>query len=908
MAETSHRPHHDAPPPQGSGRPLPLSIRRAAKWPPDDDDAPGAPMGGGAGLPGGGDGGGLPPGGGNYDERDLKKKSPVAIIIALIALLGGGAAIYFAMQRDEARLTPLEVAKEKDNIFVLPLTEQVPKWRTHAAGNQADLRQEALAQLAYLEDAEAAPLAAKALESEDHAVKGVAAQVLAYVGSPKGDVGKGPLLAALQKADDSDRPQIVWALVTLKEPQVFQTAMDLYRKNHLTKVQRLGGGNAFDPTKLAEIVSLDEFAKLSGDESPAVRQLVATVLSRNAEPKWTSKLVELVKDKDVEVAREAASGLGRIADESARGPLLDALKAADKDSRKKFLEALRDGIGGEGLVLALQAVPKPGENGATEETVWFQTKQLVEMVRDLADPRAADALVKWAETPGLSPHWKAEAGIRLAEIGDVRAAPLLAERMKLDPTKLYAKEKFWEADEAGHLSRNDTHRVVGSRMLADLAALHPDKRDQLLVAEEPVLTWASDRPQPHANALRFLATIKSEKALPKMREWAFPKDELPKEGAQPPFPTAFETAQSALRYIGRYKDEQSFQKLLDQYDRKKDKKMDITQDGLMGAGLAMLGMSLRAVAYGASQGLAEWGDPRAVKPMMELIEDETWHEEARLAACEGLAWCAEPKDLAEIAKRAKKFAEDKNPKKQLIGACYAVTLSLKPAPEVTAELTDLLSQDLEVGVRFAVGQAIGAGKVDDAVEAKLFEKLKNPETRTPAGLALVLGGDREAATRAVASFSQVDKEAIADLKDAFFRALGFWSDEDFKKGNIYRWVDNAEAIARIKVHDAPQVWAAQRLSAQFDNLKFDNGPHSETRVVLRYRLIDAAKNGDDAAKAGAIRTLKFMKEKGSLLALRHEKGKTGELAGQAYHELMNPRLVEAEDLSALQQEQAEKKK
>src|SRR5690606_1645410 len=260
-------------------------------------------------------------------------------------------------------------------------------------------------------------------------------------------------LAALQKADDSDRPQIVWALVTLKEPQVFQTAMDLYRKNHLTKVQRLGGGNAFDPTKLAELVSLDEFAKLAGDESSAVRQLVATVLSRNAEPKWTSTLVQLVKDKDVEVAREAASGLGRIADESARGPLLDALKAADKDSRKKFLEALRDGIGGEGLVLALQAVPKAGENGATEETVWFQTKQLVEMVRDLADPRAADALVKWAETPDLPPHWKAEAGLRLAEIGDIRAVPLLAERMKLDPTKLYAKEKFWEADEAGHLSR-----------------------------------------------------------------------------------------------------------------------------------------------------------------------------------------------------------------------------------------------------------------------------------------------------------------------------------------------------------------------------------------------------------------------------------------------------------------------
>jgi formyl-CoA transferase len=40
----------------------------------------------------------------------------------------------------------------------------------------------------------------------------------------------------------------------------------------------------------------------------------------------------------------------------------------------------------------------------------------------------------------------------------------------------------------------------------------------------------------------------------------------------------------------------------------------------------MLGMALRAVAYGAAQGLGEFGDKRAVKPMMELIEDETLAE------------------------------------------------------------------------------------------------------------------------------------------------------------------------------------------------------------------------------------------------------------------------------------------
>jgi hypothetical protein len=53
---------------------------------------------------------------------------------------------------------------------------------------------------------------------------------------------------------------------------------------------------------------------------------------------------------------------------------------------------------------------------------------------------------------------------------------------------------------------------------------------------------------------------------------------------------------------------------------------------------------------------------------------------------------------------------------------------------------------------------------------------------------------------------------------------------------------------------------------------------------------------------GAIQTLKFMKEQGSLLALRDEEGDTGKMARKAYHELMNPRLVAAESLEHLKED------
>ncbi len=830
--------------------------------------------------------------------------NPIVIAVALVALVGGGAAIYFGIKKDQQRLLPEQIARQMQDTFVLPEADQLPKWRSWAEHEDETLVQESLIQLGLLKDDQAIKLATKALGRKNHRINGVAAQVLASFGSPKADEAKPALLAALKEADESDKPQLLWALVTLKESSVFEEAMVLYRDGKLSKVQRLGGGAAFDPELMAGLVSLDDLTKLAGDKSQAVRQLVATVIAKNAEPKFTDVLITLVNDPEIEVAGQAANGLGKIADEKAREPLLKKLAEAEPDKRQKFIEALRDGIGGEGLVLALRSVAKE-----PEERNWFQTDQIFKILEQLGDPRAGDALVKWVEETNPSPHWRSEAGMRLAEVGDVRGAKFLAERMDIDPTKFYIKEKFWQAGPGGHLSRTEDHRVWAMRMLADLAMIRPDKREDLLVAEAAVLKYITDKPQPHANGLRFLANINSSEALPKMREWAFPTDPLPKEGASGEFPGAFTVAQSALRYLGRMKDEPSYDKLLKQFERKKDKKMDITLEGMMGAGLSMLGMSLRAVAVGASQGLGEWGDKRAVKPMMELIEDEKWHEEARLAACEGLAWCATPEDMKEIAKRAVKFGSEKtNPRKQLIGACYATTLSLRPLPEVAGELVDLITPEMDPQLRNVFAQAIGATPLTDANRDKLFEKLKVAETRNAAALALILGGDTSTASRAVASYGDLNKEALVDLKDAYFRAFGFWSDEDFRVGNIYRWVENAEAIARVKIFGAPQAWGIERLQAQFDNLKFDNGPHSETRIVLRHRLLKAAREGDDKTKVHAIRTLKFMKEQGTLMALKTDQGLTGELARKAFFELMNPKDPAGEDLASLQTEQKAKMK
>ena len=68
--------------------------------------------------------------------------------------------------------------------------------------------------------------------------------------------------------------------------------------------------------------------------------------------------------------------------------------------------------------------------------------------------------------------------------------------------------------------------------------------------------------------------------------------------------------------------------------------------------------------------------------------------------------------------------------------------------------------------------------------------------------------------------------------------------------------------------------------------RVSTGEQTTQNQLLRLR--EVAKGDDAEKREGAIRTLKFMKEQGVLLALRNESGPTGELAASAYHELMNP--------------------
>ena len=875
--------------------PLPPERVELAKWPPDDNDIPAGPPGGF--VPAGGGYGG---GDGNFKRGRF---APVAILVGVLAVAGLVVFLLIGAKQESEKLTIEQAEDQKKAIYVLPKDEQLPKWREWAKSDRSDyLKEEALKQLAWLKDPEGIDLAIQALTYPAEPIQGMAGTALAEYGSPAADKAKDPLLAALKTAPAGAKPQIAWALIVLGEARAFEDIMALYRLGHLSKVQRLGGGTAFDPERIVRLISLDKLASYGGDESPAVRQLVATVLSRNAEPKWTNVLIKLVQDPDPEIARQAAPGLGKIGDAAAREPLLAALKKADQESRTKFLEAIRDGIGAAGLVIALEAV-----NMDDIRIGWFQRKQIFDMIEKFADPRGGDSLMKFIETkPHI--HWETRAATAMAQIGDIRAIPSLSKRMRMDPLKIYSDQNDYEM----MLKRDDNERVVGSRMIADLAVLHPEKRD--FIREESadsVMFWIHELPSPHANGLRALAAMESKKDLDAFRKWANPNSPLPKEGQQPPMPEEWVVAQSAMRYVGWLKDQNSWN-VLEKALTRRSPELDVTMDGLMAGGKAILGMALRAIGVGAADGFSQWRDPKAFKPLLTYIEEPKNNEQSRASACAALAWVATDEQFLEVVKKIEEY-KGLEKSDQIRRTCLLETLIQRPVPGLGKALLGLMTPEASVELRHQAARAIAKSGIDKETETKLFEMMKSEALMTDAALALILGADPETASRAVAFFADKPKPVMEDLSDLWFRSFGYWSYEDLDKGLIFKYVDNAVAISRLDLNAkstrkdipvGPQEWATALLMRQLDNMDFDNGPHSFTRVVLRHRLYNMAKGDDATKRAGAIRTLKFMasnkdkRDAGVLLALREEKGPATELARQAYFEIMNPKILAAGKIAA----------
>jgi hypothetical protein len=336
-------------------------------------------------------------------------------------------------------------------------------------------------------------------------------------------------------------------------------------------------------------------------------------------------------------------------------------------------------------------------------------------------------------------------------------------------------------------------------------------------------------------------------------------------------------------------DQQSWDLLTRQLGRRPEK-VDATMDSLLQGGLAVLGMTLRAIGVGSSDGLAQWGDPKAYDVLVKHIDDKQNNEQSRYEACFAVGWVATDEKMKDIVKKIHEL--DKPDKQtQINRACYLEALLRKPVPGATAGLVDLINDKLELEVRHQAARAIGFGGMTQQTQQQLFDKLKDPAVRDDAALALLIGGDPDTVRRMMATYNDADVGAMETLKVIYNQTFGYWSDKNYENGDVARWIENAQQASRVKVRDALQDWPKLILSRAIQGIDYDNGPHSVTRVQMRIRLWRDAKSADEKKRKQAIIILKFMNEKGVLMALKSEAGPSQDLARQAFFELMNPKVT-----------------
>lgn len=355
------------------------------------------------------------------NARKIGSHSSVAAVLVGTAMLGMlGFAGYTYWERDQAyqhREDAWAHAQDAPDVehFLIEVRADLPNQRF------TDIREREINALGRNHDAQAVPLLIPLLD-EAGPIRAHAARAIAMIGSPAADTAAPTLLRVLPTCDVTDRAPVVWALAMLHQQGAADAIIEEFA---LGTLQNQAG---WDPRIVTQAIGVERLssAELTDHESVGVRTLVAQALSEAATPAVIDPLSHMITHEQAleaadaddshreahdGVIRACVSGLGRVGDPRAAGPLF-GLMTATPTMHHAVVEALGNSTGARGLsVLLAQATDDPTRT------------DLVAMLRTTHDPAAADALA--TQLTSEDEHLRIEAASGLAEVGDPRCVPVL---------------------------------------------------------------------------------------------------------------------------------------------------------------------------------------------------------------------------------------------------------------------------------------------------------------------------------------------------------------------------------------------------------------------------------------------------------------------------------------------------
>lgn len=763
-----------------------------------------------------------PPLGDDDALAKMGSRTPIwgwAVLLVLILGVGGVGVVWW--QQNEAynaRWMAYQDAQENASDredFLQRIRGMLPDTKYE------DVKIRILQKMAEYEDAESVPVIIDQLDSEVPTVVTAAARALAAIGSPEADPAKPRLLAVLPNAPTGARAAVVWALAVLGESAAADAIIEEFSSG------RLQGQPGFDPRVISDVLGPERLSSndLLNHEETSVRTLTAAALAETGSPDVIDPLSRMTdfelgrEEPDENVLRSIASGLGRAGDPRAGGPLFRILENQPR-MRTAVLESLRKTVGAPGIAALLA--------GAEDIEI---RRELVAMIGDSHDPRAADTLAEYVSDE--DEEIKQSAAFGLAELGDARAVPALIELAEgLDLT--VAREALSKLQRLG--AENAADGLVA-----------------MLENEERYLAR-------RANILRALGTTGATH-VGAVIERRLDGDDVASAAA----------ALADLDY------DPAYDRLLRMIPRGDT---DFSQPSVANE----VPFMNRTAAVRA---LGRYGRPDAAEALMEIIEDPLDDRRLRQDAGLALGAIATPEVLAQVLEKLRDPELDEVAKRYYVG-----TLWQNPSQDVAADLMELVaSADTPPDVKRAASLAVGYA-ADPSLDQRVAQMLANEGTQREAAFMIVLGGSPEnarALLEALAGNAELQQVLLFSIRDDESNAFNLITGGNFESGQVWRRLRVAHILNRGEGDNRHgYVWnhLIQRLKSGWD------GHDGMTPRQIRERIWNALRGDDAELRTLAAQVLASMDERGLLMAARDQGGPGSDEARNKLRELNNPEAAQ----------------
>jgi HEAT repeat protein len=769
------------------------------------------------------------------DDDDAARKigshSSIAAMLVGLLLIGGLVAFgYVAYTRNEEYEHRWDVWDQAQNAptraeFLRMIRDDMPH-QSHFN----DVRERYMDRMGALHDTDAVPVLIPLID-EAGPIRAHAARAISQIGSPAGDSAAPALLAALPTCDVTDRAPVVWALAVLHQQAASDAIIEEFAAGTLQ------GMDGFDARVVQQVLGVERLssADLTDHQSTGVRTLVAQALAEAATPDVIAPLSHMIAHEQQlqeaetgegadhaghdSVIRACVSGLGRVGDARAAGPLF-TLMQRNPSMRNAVLDALRHSTGARGLsVLLAQA-----SDDATRT-------DLVVMLRATHDPAAADALATQLGT--ADEHLRIEAASGLAEVGDVRAVPVLVQLAQ---------------SESLETGRDALDMLMLAHTPEEVPALTPMLSDDRFLGRR-------------ASVLRVLGRSGVTDAGREISQHL--------EG---------DDIASAALALAELNYDAGYDTLMHMIPRPRDVDFSAYQ-GMAGVPHEMEYNNRTA----AVRAIGRYGRPESAEALMAIIEDP--QDDIRLRNDAGLALGAVATDeiIEQVIAKVQDSALDAAARRFYLGALWQ-----HPSRVVAQRLMDLMtnaatSSDVRHPAAIAIGYA-----ADPANDARLVQLLEDETLGFDAAIAICLGGSGEAGTALLTKLGE-DEDMRQSLQDALMNAendfFNLVTSELWDSGEVYRRMRVAR-ILNDGVGDNRQGYAWSELTTRLE--AGWSGIHGLTAPEIRARMLRDLEGTDADNRALIAHAFGSMNELGLLMAARDAGGNGAEEARAVLTELSRP--------------------